>query len=618
MVCEHCGNLLPDHAAVCDVCGAQIRAPRAASGVAGRRQGRPDKPRTEHVGSARMHEDAPLMPDAVMTSKRRPRSEGAGKPSERRGMPPPPTTGREINRPRRDKPRPVRKMMVNWALLWTVVIALILVGMGGALVFLTQTDPGQLILARMGRDANATALWSYGQELLDQGYIDRSIETFEMAYEQEPEREDIYDRLQQLADAYEAADRDADAEMVYTKLYTELEPENPVAYQAIVRMMENQNRRMELSSFLKLAYEKTGEVSFRRQREELIPKTPTASLEAGRHMPEKDVELLSAEDYDIYYIMDAEGILPEDGTLYTSAIHLSEGSHTLRAVAVSNDLISDEVALQYTINLPVPMAPYASLAPGAYETRQRIWLRTNIPDEDKTANDADKRTDLTIYYTIDGQTPTSNSPIYTGEPFYLPGGKKVIVKAVAVNGYGKVSNVMEREYKINISFKRYFNESDVFSDFTIMETSRDAFVKKHGSPLEETAIEDTAVSGTKVKLAYSWGEARFCMTDKGQVLYYLDTVSTSAVGPRKTKIGMAEKEVTEKFRDMGQTYDQNGDRSIYYDDAEGFAKLYHLDDTHDRLDYSYYRTDNGTVKLSYHLENGKVVRMTMRCAYEKQ
>ncbi|MBE5782106.1 MAG: zinc-ribbon domain-containing protein [Clostridiales bacterium] len=617
MVCPNCGNSLADNAVMCDACGAEIRSPRTSSGTAARRQGRPDKPRTEHMGSARVHEEAPLMPDAVVTGKRRPRSEGAGKPTERRGTPPPPTTGSEIKRSRRDKPRPVRKMMVNWALLWTVVIVMILIGIGGGLIFLTQSDAGQLIMARMGRDANAKALWSYGQELLDQGYIDRSIAAFEKAYEQEPEIEDLYDRLQQLADAYEAADRDSDAEAIYTKLYTEMEPENPVAYQAIVRMLESQNRKMELSSFLKLAYENTGEVSFRRQREELIPKTPTASLSAGRLMSEKDVELLSAEDYDIYYILDEEGLLPEDGTLYTSAIHLGEGQHTLRAVAVSNDLISDELSLQYTINLPVPMAPYASLAPGEYETRQRIWLRTVIPDEDKTAEDSDKRTDLTIYYTIDGQTPTSNSPIYTGEPFYLPGGKKVIVKAVAVNGYGKVSNVMEREYKINISFKRYFNEADEFTGFSIMETSMDAFVKKYGNPLEETPIEDTLVSGTKMKLTYSWGEARFSMTEAGYVIYYLDTVSTSAVGPRKTKIGMAEKEITEKFRDMGQTYDQNGDRSIYYDEAEGFAKLYHLDDTHDRLDYSYYRTDNGTVKISYHLEKGKVVRMTMSCSYEK-
>ena len=160
------------------------------------------------MGSARGHEEAPLMPDAVVTSKRRPRSEGAGKPTERRGTPPPPTTGSEIKRSRRDKPRPVRKMMVNWALLWTIVIVMILVDIGGGIIFLTQTDPGQLIMARMGRDADAKALWAYGQELLDQGYIDRSIATFEKAYEQEPEIEDIYNRLQQLADAYEAAGRD--------------------------------------------------------------------------------------------------------------------------------------------------------------------------------------------------------------------------------------------------------------------------------------------------------------------------------------------------------------------------------------------------------------------------
>lgn len=615
MVCEHCGNLLREGATVCDQCGAQVTAPQRSEGVAGRRQGRPDKPRAERVGSAMLPEETPLMPDAVMTSKRRPRSEGAGKPYDRRGMPPPPTTGHQMGRSKREKARPMRRMMINWALLWTVVICLFLVGLIGGFVFLKVTDAGQLIMARMGQEANAQALWTYGQELLDQGYIDRSIATFEKAYELEPDRDDIYDRLQQLADAYEAGGRTDDAEAVYTTLYAELEPENPVAYRAIVRIMENQDRRLELSSFLKLAYEKTGDVSFRRQREDLIPSTPTASLEAGRHTPEKNVELISAEDYDIYYIMDQEGILPEDGVLYESSIHLYEGEHTLRAVAVSNDLISDELSIQYNITLPVPMAPYSSLPPGEYERRQRIWLRTVFSEDDELSKDP-KRKEITIYYTIDGQTPTSNSPIYTGEPFYLPGGKSVIVKAVAVNGYGKVSNVMERQYKINIPFKLYFNDSDEFSDFTLMTTTRNAFVKKYGAPLEEIEIEDATVSGNAIKLSYSWGEARFCMTAADYVLYSVETTSSSMVGPRKTKVGMEETAVTEKFRDMGQTYDQNGDRSLYYDEAEGYGKLYHLDSISDRIDYIRYRDDNGTITLSYHLEKGKVTKMTMRCSYD--
>lgn len=615
MVCEHCGNLLREGATVCDQCGAQIIAPHRGEGISGRRQGRADKARVERVGSAMLPEDAPLLPDAVMTSRRRPRTEGAGRPAARRGTPPPPTTGRQMGRSKREKPRPARRMMVNWALVWTIVLGLVFVCLIGGFVFLKTTDSGQLILARMGKDADAQALWTYGQELLDQGYIERSIAVFEQAYAQEPEREDIYDRLQQLADAYETAGRSGDAEEIYRQL-AEMEPTNPTAYQAIVRMMESQDRRLELSAFLKDAYEKTNETSFRRQREDLIPTTPTTSLEGGSLLRERDVELQSKEDYDIYYLFGEDGLLPEDGTLYEAPIHLTEGTHLLRAVAVSNDLISDELSVQYTINLPVPSAPVSSLAPGPYETRQRIWLRYVESEEEKAADDP-KQKDITIYYTIDGQTPTSNSPIYTGEPFYLPGGKSVKVKAVAVNGYGKVSNVMEREYKINIPFKRYFNDSDEFSDFTLMKTTRDAFVKKYGTPVEEIEIEDSTVVGEALKLSYSWGEARFFYTESGLVLYAVTTNSASMTAPRKTKVGMSETDVTEKFRDMGQTYDQNGDRSIYYDENEGYAKLYHLDASSDRLDYVRYRTDNGVVTLSYFLENGQVTQISLRCSYQK-
>lgn len=613
LVCEHCGNLLRDDATVCDQCGAQIHAPRRGEGASARRQGRAERPRQEYVGSMAA-QDEPPMPDAVLSGKRRPRSEGAGRPDSRRGMPPPPTSGQEIRHRNRERQRHMHRMMINWAMVGAISVCVLAALLIGGFVFLKVSEPGQLILARMGRDANATALWTYGQELLDQGYVDRSIAVFEQAYEQEPEREDIYDRLQQLADAYEAAGRTGSAEEIYTRLYTEIEPENPVAYWAVVRIMENQERLLELSAFLKTAYEKTGEVSFRRQREDLVPATPTTDLEAGSLMRERDVALSSKEDYDIYYLLGTEGTLPEDGALYTGPIHLSEGTHILRAVAVSSELISDELSVQYTINLPVPNSPLSSLQPGEYERRQRIWLRYVESDEEKNVDDP-KQKDITIYYTIDGQTPTSNSPIYTGEPFYLPGGKAVVLKAVAVNGYGKVSNVMERQYQINIPFKRYFNSSDEFSDFTLMTTTRDAFVRKYGNPIEEVEIEDATVTGNAVKLNYSWGEARFKMTEKGYVIYAIETTSTSMTGPRKTRVGMKESAVTELYRDMGQTYDQNGDRSLYYDESQGFGKLYHLDSVNDRIDYVYYRTDTGTVTLSFYLENGTVTKIGMKCSY---
>ena len=506
-------------------------------------------------------------------------------------------------------------MMVNWALLWTVTAVMVFLLAIGTLLYLRLTDNGQLIMARMGREANANALWAYGQELLDQGYVDRAIATYEQAYEKEPERDDLYDRLYQLADAYEAGGRPADAERISTQMYQEVNRENPVAYREIIRLMESQGRSLELAAFLQEAYTNTGDSYFRRQREDLLPSVPTASEEAGSRKMEQDVELISAEDYEIYYLFGDEGTLPEDGTLYTEPIHLDEGTYVIRAVAVSSDLISDEMRIQYTINLPTPLAPGISLQPGEYERKQRIWLRhIESEDEKLLGKDYPKLKDITIYYTVDGQTPTSNSPIFTGEPFYLPAGKCTL-KAVAVNGYGKVSNVLERTYKVNIAFKSYFRDTDSFGDLTVMKTTREQFINKYGTGQREEEIQEAAQEGDCTRIVYGWGEARFTLTETGYVLYWLETNSSSMTGPRKTKIGMSEKDVTELFRDMGQAYDQNGDRSIYYDTDVGFAKLYHLDDTHDRLDYVYRRADNGIVTLSYELENSRVVRMGIRCEY---
>lgn len=604
MICKHCGFIVPDGALVCPQCGAETDASRrSAPGAAGIRQGRRETPSGERAYSSMPFDNEPPAQDAVVVSRRRPRSQ------EMEEGQPPAAPGRKKRSARKKR---VRRFAVNWALVWVFLMILLFLAAAGAYAFLKITDQGQLILARLGRDANATALWTYGQELYDQGYLDRSIQAFEKAYAQEPDREDIYDRLRQLADVYENSGRAAEAEEIYIRLYTEVDEKNPLAYRDRERMLQEQGRLVELSSFLQTAYEKTGDVYFRRQREALLPAAPTADEGAGTRREELDVRLQSANDYEIYYLFGDEGILPDDGMKYQGPIHLGEGTHVIRAVAVSSDLQSDELRIQYIINLLKPTAPTTTLQPGEYKKRYKIGL-TYVPGEDEEKSQDPKIHDITIYYTLDGQTPTSNSPIYTGEKFMLPAGKSW-VKAVAVNGYGKVSNVMEKSFKVNVGFEKFFNNTDEFSDFTIMKTSLDEFVKRYGAANQEEAVADSAMPGSCLSLAYGWGEARFWMSEKGYVLYSIQTTQASMVGPRKTKIGMSETDVTEKFRDMGQTNDQNGDRSLYFDSKEGvMGKVYHLDTRHDRIDYVYTRPDQTRVTLSYALENSRVVSISMKC-----
>ncbi|MBE5776450.1 MAG: hypothetical protein E7326_02950 [Clostridiales bacterium] len=616
MICRYCQQQVKGSATVCPHCGKSLMGGEERDAFS-LRQGR--SPRTEgHTeGSVREKRYDPLLPDPPISTERRPRAQkhgrsvlDAGKPDSRRGLISENAQDARVLRGRDDKKVRVYKSNVNWTLLALILIVLFLFAVLGGFMYLKMTDQGQLILARMGQEVNANALWALGTEYLDQGYIERSINAYETALAQEPERDDLYDKLLLLSEAYEAGGYYDKAEDVYIRLYSEIDEADITAYNARIRLLRDQQRYPELADFLKYAYEKTEYSDYRKQREELLPSAPTVKEPGNTYRLEdatyKEIHLESAEGYDIYYLIngDENDTLPESGTLYTedAPIRLYEGGHKLRAVAVSSELVSDEMTATYSIALQVPEAPKCSLAPDTYKTKQRVYLR--YPDE----KNADK---VTIYYTIDGQSPTANSPIYTGEPVQLPVGR-VTIKAVAVNEYGKVSNEMSVEVKIDQPIRqRFFNENDTFGGFTVLTTTHEQFIKKYGEPLEEAEITDV-MPGTCLKLSYNWGECRFYMTEKGYVLYALETSSASMGGPRSTKVGSRLDDVVAQYRDMGQTYDQNGDRSIYWDKSAGYAKLYKLDDESGRIDYVYYTADGGSMILSYTLHSNLVVRIGMR------
>jgi tetratricopeptide (TPR) repeat protein len=582
MYCQKCGKETSNGARMCADCGAPLsESPDTAAGIAGIRQGRQIPGDTGAAVPRRLPQPARYARDA-------------GRPAERRGVASVPRLGTQGLKRSRENARAAQKFMVNWVFLATLLLALALLAAAGGFVWLKYTPPGQLMMARMGYESTVNALWTLGHEYLDQGYIEKAIQSYEKAYAQEPEREDIYQRLEDLADAYEAGQDMVKAESTYALLYNTVDPAQPAAYRNAIRIMLDQNRLFEATDLMRKAYTETGDKSFNSQREQYVPKMPTASKSAGRYLLDIDVKLQSEQEYDIYYTM-GDGILPEAGTLYTGPLTLKEGSYTIRAVCISSDLVSDEMLIKYTITLPVPEAPKSRLAPGEYETRRKVYLYM-----------ADGSTDVSIYFTIDGLQPTADSPLYTGDPILLPGGR-VTLRAIAVNHYGKASNELNNVYRINVPYKNYYrDEDDPFRDFSLLVTGRSEFEQKAGMPLSAEDIAETMIPGNAVKLIYTWGEARFIAVEANPVIYSLTTNSSAVVGPRGTRVGMTADDVMAKFRDMEQPANTSGSRSLYYDAAVGYGKYTPDSGKGAEITYVYLRADEFITTLTYTLTNNIV------------
>lgn len=616
MLCPHCGTYVAREDVVCPGCGAAADHAQPEEGVRAIRQGRRGRETMSAPASAAKHARA-TEKGASRTPVQPIRESGADQVPlygdtgllELGGQPVQKGYERFRPRPERDtesqaKVRPgrgarlhqVKRRMVNWTHVAIGMACLAVMLMVGAYFYLTRTAGGQRMMARLGKEATAQAMWQVGEEELDSGRIDRAIENFEAARLKDGEDNVNVDGLLLLGSAYEAAGRVEDAEALYTELYTTIVPTRAEPYRNVIRIMLAQDRGPEAAALMLLAYEKTGQVTFRQQRTELLPSAPTVDLVAGLYNINKSLTLASPEGYDVYYTFDDSAELPAGGVLYTQPIYLEEGIFKLRAVAVRDDLVSDELNGTYRIIMPSPQAPQSSLAPNTYKQRQRIRLKPG----DDNKND----TDITIYYTIDGSAPDADSPIYTGEPFWLPGGR-VTLRAIAVNGYGKVSNTLEILYKIEA--KPYplsaYAIDDTIAGLTLYVTTRDKFQETYGTGNGKEEVSVEGFDSPCEKYAYDWGYAVMGQKKNAWVLIELCFTSSKFTGPRGTEIGSTEDFIVGKFRDMGQVESPSGNRGLYADD-DNVGKIYLQADGGKIIRYRVATADSHIWQLDYNISPG--------------
>ncbi|MDD3336112.1 MAG: chitobiase/beta-hexosaminidase C-terminal domain-containing protein [Eubacteriales bacterium] len=611
MICERCGSFIPDDSLTCDHCGAfqGEHTTGQDTGVRAIRQGRADSyvptlP-VRHNDKMKEYGDYDLSPLPVEKSDRPRRSKPispaddsftGSRPSTHRGVPVK-GTARATASPRKSvHAHPVRRHNINWMLIGLICTVLAIGGGIGYMLYMSQSEVGQLSTARKNvLECNETLLalaqtkdvtllteqeellkkwnripavsyWSAGDSYVDEGDLDTALIAYRMADLLDPEN---YDGLMELASTYELKNEDDKAEEIYLRLINDISPFRGEAYTSIIRLYQNNDRGPEAAEMMQLAYTNTDRETFRLQRRDYIPQSPQTSLIAGRYeisAMNEDVTLTSPQGFDVYYTVDDDAVLPEDGILFDGgALQVVEGSVTLRAVCVNGSLVSDPLSVSYTFYYPSPPAPKCNLAPNTYKTAREVSLRAGTREEYTKKQQAEMEKNLTYYYTIDGSTPTEESPVYDGTPIKLPSGK-VTLKAVCVNQYGKMSSILEvgYQFKIKPDPLEMYAYTDVFAGFELYSTNRTDFEATYGAPNSEEPVTYLYLDAEAVHLAYNWGYAVFAKINNVWLLVRVEMNSSIATAPRGVGFGSSESEVCGVYKDFGQLQSPNGTRGLYY------------------------------------------------------
>lgn len=158
---------------------------------------------------------------------------------------------------------------------------------------------------------------------------------------------------------------------------------------------------------------------------------PTVNYEDGDYNQAISLEITAAEGSTIYYTLkkDKEPLNPTTSSqVYSEPITLDEeGTWYLKVIAKSSGgSVSSVVSKIYTLDFGIPDAPVVTPEQGSYTGVTQITVES--PSE------------VTVYYTIDGEKPTQEDNVYGG-PFDMTWGNHTY-KFAAINEAGYSSTVV--------------------------------------------------------------------------------------------------------------------------------------------------------------------------------
>ena len=247
---------------------------------------------------------------------------------------------------------------------------------------------------------------------------------YKKAIKKKPKRADAYSAL---AKVYITRDEQDEAEELFLAAADKY-PDNVDIHRACIQFYLDTKQETEVSVLMDEASD-----TIREQLKEYVSKVPEFSLEAEETFDDVQQLTLTSKGEAIYYTID--GSEPTTGsTKYTEPIQIGEGETKVSAISVNKKGIPSLVkSITYVVELPIEDAPAVTPSTGQYDTPTQITI--DVPEG------------YEAYYTTDKSDPTTESTKYTG-PIDMPEGS-TILKAVLVNGKGRMSGVTTRNYELN-------------------------------------------------------------------------------------------------------------------------------------------------------------------------
>jgi tetratricopeptide (TPR) repeat protein len=325
------------------------------------------------------------------------------------------------------------------------VVAVVIVVLG---IFLLQG------ISKSGTQDTFTTRYNRGYDYYSKQAYKEAIVEFEAAKKLFESNADKIKVNKSMLVAYEKIEGSDDKIIAILKELIELEPKEEEHYEALAKVYDKNGMVDELDAFI----DSITDVTIAARLSDYIVPLPQFSQQEGTYDKYISIKLTTTGTNTIYYTIDGSNPTTESPK-YTEEIKLDEqGTYTIKAFSVNEKGVSSKiVSKNYEINPGVLDAPVVTPLGGTYTEATKISI--DVPKNAK------------CYYVYGDvpAVPTATDTEYTEEIDMLRG--KHILSVILIDANGKVSEVTQNVYQLDIPRAVDYNNALVFLEMNLTQNN---------------------------------------------------------------------------------------------------------------------------------------------------